>query len=68
MKTYSDQIFEDEILMDLSEVFPDPEANEDALPELKRALSYGLPAFAMAEFYLPTEAADLGVDSENEKK
>ena len=54
--------------MDLSEVFPDPEANEDALPELKRALSYGLPAFAMAEFILPTEAADLGVDSENEKK
>lgn len=68
LKNLLSNLLEDEVLMDLSEVFPDPEANEDALPELKRALSYGLPAFAMAEFYLPTEAADLGVDSENEKK
>ena len=68
LKNLLTNLLEDEVLMDLSEVFPDPEANEDALPELKRALSYGLPAFAMAEFYLPTEAADLGVDSENEKK
>lgn len=35
LKNLLSNLLEDEVLMDLSEVFPDPEANEDALPELK---------------------------------
>ena len=42
--------------------------NKEGTPELKRALSFGLPAFTMAEIFISEETSNLGVNNKNEKK
>ncbi|CAM3125266.1 DUF2156 domain-containing protein [Lactococcus hircilactis] len=59
---------DDEMIIDISDVFPDPALNDTASSALKSALTYGLPAFTMTEITLSQNSSDEGASLNHEKK
>ena len=68
VREFLSKVIDENSSVNLSEIFPDPEMNKEGTPELKRALSFGLPAFTMAEIFISEETSNLGVNNKNEKK